>query len=59
MDRGLLERVLADRGEPTYRARQAWKWATDGVPSYEDMTTLPRALRADLEREVPSPRSRS
>jgi 23S rRNA (adenine2503-C2)-methyltransferase len=53
MDRGLLERVLADRGEPTYRARQAWKWATDGVSSYEDMTTLPRALRAYLEREVP------
>ena len=53
MDRGLLERILADRGEPAYRARQAWKWATDGVPSYEDMTTLPRTLRADLEREVP------
>ena len=53
MDRGLLERVLAERGEPEYRARQAWRWAADGVPSYEAMTTLPKALRADLEREVP------
>ena len=53
MDRGLLERVLAERGEPEYRARQAWRWAADGGPSYEAMTTLPKALRADLEREVP------
>ena len=49
MDRGLLERVLAERGEPGYRARQAWGWATEGVPSYEAMTTLPKALRADLD----------
>ena len=53
MDRGLLERVLAERGEPAYRARQTWKWATEGVGSYEAMTTLPRVLRTDLEREVP------
>jgi 23S rRNA (adenine2503-C2)-methyltransferase len=53
MDRGLLERVLAEGGEPAYRARQAWSWATEGVASYEAMTTLPKALRADLERNVP------
>jgi 23S rRNA (adenine2503-C2)-methyltransferase len=53
MDLGLLERVLAERGEPEYRARQAWKWASSGTSSYEAMTTLPRTLRADLEREVP------
>ncbi len=53
MDRGLLERVLAERGEPAYRARQTWRWTTEGVTSYEAMTTLPRVLRADLEREVP------
>ena len=53
MDRVLLERVLAERGEPAYRGRQAWKWATEGVASYEAMTTLPRALRTNLEREVP------
>ena len=53
MDRGLLEHVLAERGEPAYRARQTWRWTTGGVASYEAMTTLPRVLRADLEREVP------
>ena len=53
MDLGLLERVLVERGEPAYRVQQAWKWASSGVPSYEAMTTLPRALRSDLEREVP------
>jgi len=53
MDRGLLEHVLAERGEPAYRARQTWRWTTGGVASYEAMTTLPRVLRADLERAVP------
>ncbi|HET6623955.1 MAG TPA: 23S rRNA (adenine(2503)-C(2))-methyltransferase RlmN, partial [Gaiellaceae bacterium] len=42
-----------ERGEPAYRARQAWKWASSGTSSYEAMTTLPRTLRAELERDVP------
>jgi 23S rRNA (adenine2503-C2)-methyltransferase len=53
MDLGLLEQDLADRGEPAYRARQAWEWAARGAPSYDAMTTLPRPLRSDLERAVP------
>ena len=53
MDLGLLERVLSERGEPAYRARQAWDWTARGAQSYEVMTTLPRALRSQLEREVP------
>jgi 23S rRNA (adenine2503-C2)-methyltransferase len=53
MDLALLERALADRGEPAYRTRQVWEWATRGAPSYEDMTTLPKALRSALADEVP------
>src|SRR5262249_52279309 len=53
MDLVLLERALADRGEPAYRARQVWEWAARGAPSYEAMTTLPKALRASLADEVP------
>ena len=53
MDLNLLDRSLAARGEPPYRARQVWEWAARGAGSYEEMTNIPAALRAELEREVP------
>ena len=53
MDLALLERTLADQGEPGYRARQVWEWSARGAPSYEEMTTLPKALRASLTEAVP------
>ena len=53
MDLALLERTLADRGEPAYRARQVWEWSARGAPSYEEMTTLPKSLRANLTDAVP------
>ena len=53
MDLALLERRLADLGQPAYRARQVWKWAARGADGYETMTNLPRALRDTLAGEVP------
>ena len=53
MDLVLLEKTLADRGEPGYRARQVWEWTARGVAGYEEMTTLPKPLRATLAEEVP------
>ncbi len=53
VDRALLQLHLADRGEPAYRAGQIWQWAARGVCGYDEMSNLPRALRGDLEREVP------
>ncbi|MEJ7567392.1 MAG: 23S rRNA (adenine(2503)-C(2))-methyltransferase RlmN [Gaiellaceae bacterium] len=53
MDLDLLERTLADRGEPDYRARQVWEWAARGVAGYEEMTNVPNALRELLSAEVP------
>ena len=53
MDRELLDRHLAERGEPAYRTRQIWRWAAGGVGAYEDMTNVPDALRADLAVSVP------
>jgi 23S rRNA (adenine2503-C2)-methyltransferase len=53
MDLGLLERTLNERGEPGFRARQVWAWVAGGADSYEAMTDLPAALRAELERSVP------
>jgi 23S rRNA (adenine2503-C2)-methyltransferase len=53
MDLALLERTLTDRGEPSFRTRQVWEWTSRGVSSYDEMTTLPKALRAELDRSVP------
>jgi 23S rRNA (adenine2503-C2)-methyltransferase len=53
VDLALLETTLAELGEPRYRARQVWDWTARGVSSYDDMTTLPKSLRATLSSEVP------
>ena len=41
------------RGEPAFRARQVWEWAARGAAGYEEMTTLPAALRGELAEAVP------
>jgi 23S rRNA (adenine2503-C2)-methyltransferase len=53
MDLEVLERALAERGEPPFRARQVWEWTARGVSGYDEMTNVPRALRAELEEAVP------
>jgi 23S rRNA (adenine2503-C2)-methyltransferase len=53
MDLQLLERTLLELGEPGYRARQVWRWAAQGVESFDAMTDLPLLLRARLQESVP------
>jgi len=53
VDLELLERALADRGEPSYRAAQVWAWAARGASAYGQMTNVPAALRDALAAEVP------
>jgi 23S rRNA (adenine2503-C2)-methyltransferase len=53
MDLQLLDQTLADRGEPSFRARQVWSWAARGARGYEDMTDLPASLRKTLSHELP------
>ena len=53
MNLELLEQTLADRGEPSFRARQVWEWAARGASSYDEMTNLPTALRTALADVVP------
>jgi 23S rRNA (adenine2503-C2)-methyltransferase len=53
MDLDLLHRTLAADGQPGFRARQVWEWATRGAHGYAEMTNLPTALRETLQREVP------
>ncbi len=53
MDLVLLERTLADRGEPAFRNRQVWEWVARGAAGYDEITTLPARLRTELASEVP------
>jgi 23S rRNA (adenine2503-C2)-methyltransferase len=53
VDLELLKRTLDERGEPSYRAGQAWEWATRGAAGYDEMTNLPARLRAALAEAVP------
>jgi 23S rRNA (adenine2503-C2)-methyltransferase len=53
MDLALLDQTLRERGEPAFRARQAWEWTARGTAGYEAMTNLPRALREELAAAVP------
>jgi 23S rRNA (adenine2503-C2)-methyltransferase len=53
VDLTLLDERLAAEGEPRFRSRQVWEWAARGAGSYEEMTNLPRELRARLAEAVP------
>jgi 23S rRNA (adenine2503-C2)-methyltransferase len=53
VDRVLLAQRLSDRGEPSYRADQIWRWSAAGAQGYDEMTNLPRPLRSALADEVP------
>jgi 23S rRNA (adenine2503-C2)-methyltransferase len=53
MDLQLLDKTIAERHEPAFRARQIWAWAARGASGYEQMTDLPASLRDALARELP------
>jgi 23S rRNA (adenine2503-C2)-methyltransferase len=53
MDLQLLDQSLAANGQPAFRARQVWEWATKGATGYEQMTNLPAPLREWLAENVP------
>src|SRR2546421_12594060 len=53
MDLDLLDRTLDELGERPFRARQIWGWTARGTSSFEEMTNLPRRLRAALSDAVP------
>jgi 23S rRNA (adenine2503-C2)-methyltransferase len=53
VDLALLERTLAEAGQPAFRARQVWAWAARGASGYDAMTDVPAALRTQLAEEVP------
>ena len=46
-----LEQLLAEMGEPKYRAKQIFKWLHQGVTSFDEMSDISKALRAKLEEK--------
>ena len=51
-----LQARIEALGAPSYRARQVWEWAYNHfAASYDEMTNLPAALRAQLAEELPFP----
>lgn len=43
-----LKAMLAEMGQPKYRAAQIFKWLHDGVDSFDEMTNIPKSLRQKL-----------
>lgn len=49
-----LERLLEELGQPRFRTKQIVQWMYQrGVRSYDEMTDLPKTLRAELAERAP------
>jgi 23S rRNA (adenine2503-C2)-methyltransferase len=46
-----LEAWMVTNDLPAYRARQVWGWLARGVPTFQAMNDVPKALREALERD--------
>lgn len=53
MDLALLQRTLAELGEPRYRVGQVLRWTLRGADGFDQMTDLPAMLRSQLAEAVP------
>lgn len=40
-----------DQGQPAFRGKQIFQWFSRGITSTEEMTNLPKALRAKIDQE--------
>ncbi len=52
MDLEALDTILAELGEPAFRARQVWAWSARGAGSFAEMTDLPTSLRERLAARI-------
>ena len=52
LSRQELEELLASMGQPKFRAGQAFRWLHGGAESFDEMTNLPQALRAQLKERA-------
>lgn len=45
--------VLKEMGQPAFRAKQVFTWLHKGIRSYDEMSNLPKELRAVLAEQYP------
>ena len=45
-----LTGLLAELGQPSYRAKQIFRWLQSGTDSFDGMTNIPKALAAQLSK---------
>ncbi len=46
-----IEGLMADLGQPKFRAKQLFSWLQQGAESFDEMTNLPNALRLQLNEK--------
>ena len=46
-----LEVLLAEMGEPKYRAKQIFKWLHQGGTSFDEMSDISKELRTKLDEK--------
>lgn len=47
--RSELAQLMADLGQPAFRAKQVFQWLHRGVASFDEMSNLPKSLREQLK----------
>lgn len=52
LDINEIKTLVAEAREPTYRAGQIFKWSQSGARSFDDMTDIPKNLKAFLSERV-------
>ena len=53
VDLDVVSKTLTELGQPKYRTKQIWRWASQGAANFDAMTDLPAALRTQLTDRVP------
>ena len=48
-----IQTLFKELGEPSFRAKQVYKWLHSGVRTYDEMTNIPQSLRQKLAEQYP------
>jgi 23S rRNA (adenine2503-C2)-methyltransferase len=48
-----MQTLFKELGEPSFRAKQVYKWLHSGVRTYDEMTNIPQSLRQKLAEQYP------
>ena len=49
---GQVQEYMVSLGEPSYRGKQVFRWLTQGVTSFDEMSDLSKSLREKLKEKA-------